>query len=286
MAIRFIIDSASDILPGELPGTVYMPMKVIFGDREYLDRVELSDRDFYQELARSNTFPTTCQIPPAEFDAAYAAVTGAGDTAVVITMSSKLSGTWQSAMIAAQDYPGKVFVVDSRNATLGERILIQRGCDLRSQGYCAEQIALTLTEERERICLLALLDTLEYLKKGGRISAATALAGSLLSIKPVVAVQDGEVVMVGKARGSRQGNNRLRELVKNCGGIDFQMPYSLAYSGTEDTLLQKYIADSEELWRGHTQTLPIATVGSVIGTHVGPGAIAVAFFRNSGRKTE
>lgn len=127
---------------------------------------------------------------------------------------------------------------------------------------------------------MALLDTLEYLKKGGRISSAVALAGSLLSIKPVVAVEAGEVAMVGKARGSRQGNNLLRQLVEKCGGINFEKPFCLAYSGLTDALLRKYIADSAELWEGKADLLPIATVGCTIGTHVGPGAVAVAFFEN------
>jgi len=168
--------------------------------------------------------------------------------------------------------------VDSRSVCIGERILILRGLELAKKGLSAAKIADRLEMEKRNIRVMALLDTLEYLKKGGRISAATALAGSLLSIKPVIAIEDGKVVMAGKARGSKQGNNLLRELVKKCGGINFSKPFALAYSGLSDTLLQKYIADSAELWEGQTQALSITTVGCAIGTHVGPGAIAVAFF--------
>lgn len=280
MAVTFIIDSASDILPEEAQdlGMIHLPLKVLFGDREYSDAVDLSHREFYEKLIECDQLPTTCQIPPADFEAAYAKVTARGDTAVVITLSAKLSGTYQSAVIAAEEYAGKVFVVNSESVCIGERILILRGLELAKAGASAEEIAAQLESEKTKMRVMALLDTLEYLKKGGRISAATAFAGSLLSIKPVIALEGGAVELIGKARGSKQGNNLLRELVNKCGGINFEKPFALAYSGISDALLQKYIADSAELWQTHTQHLPITTVGCAIGTHVGPGAIAIAFF--------
>lgn len=282
MAVQFIIDSAADVLPEACArlGIIHLPMTVVFGDREYADAVDLSHREFYEKLVETDQLPTTCQIPPSVFAEAMEQAVSAGNDAVVITLSSKLSGTYQSACIAASDYPGRVFVVDSLSVSLGERILLQRGLAIKEQGLSAQQIAQTLDKEKQKIRLMALLDTLEYLKKGGRISAATALAGSLLSIKPVIAVEDGAVAMVGKARGSRQGNNLLRQLVENCGGINFQKPFCLAYSGLSDALLNKYIIDSAELLQGHEDQLQIATVGCTIGTHVGPGAVAVAFFEN------
>lgn len=280
MAIRFVADSGCDILPGEagFDGLTVLPLEVVFGERTYLDGAELSHAGFYEKLIETDAFPTTCQITPVRFSQAFQEAVDAGEDVVAVTLSGKLSGTYQSACIAARDFPERVFIVDSENATLGQRILIRRGLELRNAGLGARRIAQMLDEEKHGIRLLALLDTLEYLKKGGRISAATALAGSLLSIKPVVAVEDGAVVMVGKARGSRQGNNLLRELVLKTGGIRFDRPYCLAYSGLSDALLRKYIEDNAELWQGHTEALPVATVGAAIGTHVGPGAVAVAFF--------
>lgn len=282
MAVKFIVDSASDILPEQAKelGIIHIPMRVIFDGEEYFDSITLSHKKFYEKLIESDALPTTSQIPPADFADVYEKVVSEGDTAVVVTLSSKLSGTYQSAMLAAQDYEGKVFVVDSMNVTIGERILVLRGLELCKQGLSAEEIAKILDGEKEKIHLIALLDTLEYLKKGGRISATTAFAGGILSIKPVIAVENGEVAMAGKARGSKQGNNLLRELVLKCGGIDYSKPYCLAYSGLSDNLLQKYIEDSSELWVEHTDKLPIATVGCTIGTHAGPGAVAVAFFEN------
>lgn len=282
MAVRFIIDSASDIVPAEAEalGLIHIPMKVIFGEEEYSDSVDLTHREFYEKLIENDEIPTTSQINPGVFMSAYQNVVDNGDTAVVITLSGKLSGTYQSAMIALDGFEDKIFVVDSESVCVGERILIQLGLKLRDQGLSAAEIAAELDLQKKHVHVLALLDTLEYLKKGGRISAAVAFAGNLLSIKPVIAIENGEVSLVGKARGSKKGNNLLRELITNCGGINFDKPFALAYSGLSDRLLHKYIEDSSEIWSSHAETLPISTVGCTIGTHAGPGAVAVAFFEN------
>lgn len=280
MAIQFVVDSASDILPEEAKklGIRLLPMTVCFGDEQYADAVDLTHRAFYEKLVESSVMPTTSQIPPAVFETVFREIADHGDTAVVITISSKVSGTFQSARIAAEEFEGQIFVVDSENVCVGQRILTLRGLELREQGLTAAQIVQELDREKHRIRVMALLDTLEYLKKGGRISAAVALAGGMLSIKPVIAVENGAVVMAGKARGSRQGNNLLRELVKKCGGINFDKPFALGYSGLSDALLKKYVEDSAEIWEGHGDKLEITTIGCTIGAHAGPGAVAVAFF--------
>ena len=125
------------------------------------------------------------------------------------------------------------------------------------------------------------MDTLEYLKRGGRVSSAAAFAGGLLGIKPVIAIEGGTIAILGKARGSKNGSNMLMQLVEKSGGIDFTQPFALAYSGLDDSMLRKYIADSAALYEGKTDALPVHTIGSTIGTHAGPGAIAVAFFSNN-----
>jgi len=146
-------------------------------------------------------------------------------------------------------------------------------------GLDAPAIARQLAREREDICVVALLDTLEYLKRGGRISKTVAFAGGLLNIKPVISLADGELQMLGKARGSRQGNNLLVSQIEKAGGVDFSRPLLLGYTGLSDLLLQKYMEDSRAIWETGTQRLQTTMIGSVIGTHAGPGAIAVAFFR-------
>lgn len=279
MSVKFIVDSASDILPEEAEklGIVHVPLTVMFGAVEYRDAVDFTHEQFYEMLIENDTHPTTSQIPPAVFEEIYSKYAVPGDELVVITISGSVSGTYQSAVIAAADFDN-VYVVDSQSAAIGERILVLRGLEYAKQGLSASEIKEKLDAEKKKIRVMALLDTLEYLKKGGRISSAAALAGSVLGIKPVIAFEDGEVTVVGKARGSKQGNNLLRELIKKCGGIDFTRPVYLAYSGLSDKMLQKYIADSAELWQDSVESLPVATVGCAIGTHAGPGAIAVAFF--------
>jgi len=261
-------------------------MTITFGETEYLDGVTLSHREFFERLVECDTLPTTSQISPYDFTEAIRKVTESGDCAIVITMSGKLSGTYQSACIAAEEFEGKAFVVDSENVTVGERALVEYALRLKDEGESAESITEELNRAKKSIQLIALLDTLEYLKKGGRISKSAALAGSVLSIKPVVGIVNGEVAMLGKARGSKQGNNLLAEHIRKAGGIDFDKPFFLGYTGLSDALIQKYIKDSEALWIEYmgglpSKTLPVATVGGTIGTHVGPGGIAIAFFAPS-----
>lgn len=196
---------------------------------------------------------------------------------MVITVASQFSGTCQSARIAAEDYDN-IYVVDSGSVTLGAGILTEYALQCACSGMTAAEIAGLLEKKKADICLIALLDTLEYLKKGGRISSAVAFAGGLLNIKPVINVKDGVIHMLGKARGSRQGNNLLVQEIGKSGGIDFSMPILLGYSGLSDALLKKYIADSAPLWEGGVDTLRCTSIGSVVGTHAGPGAIAAAFF--------
>lgn len=279
MKIRIITDSAADILAPYPPCLTVLPMTVTFGQKQYLDGVDLDHRQFFELLIESDTLPTTSQLPPAQFEDAFRAAVDAGETVVCVSLSSKLSGTYQSACIAAGEFPGQVYVVDSLNATIGEAMLVRRAIQLAEGGMSASDIAAQLERERSEICLIALLDTLEYLKRGGRLSASAALVGGLMSIKPVVTVADGEVKVLGKARGSKNGNNLLLQEIDKAGGIDFDRPYSLGYTGLSDELLQKYIADSRELWEGRVEELPISTIGGTIGTHVGPGAIAVVFFK-------
>lgn len=280
MAVRIISDSGCDIVPelAQKWNVEILPIKTMFGDEEFLDGVTMSHDQFFEKLIESEKMPTTSQVPPFEYEAKYEEIKEAGDTAVCITLSSKLSGCYQSANIALEDYEDCITVVDSNNVCIGQRILVEMAVRLRDEGKSAPEIAEILNREKNNIKLIALLDMLEYLKKGGRISAAVAMAGSLLSIKPVIAIEDGEVVVLGKARGSKNGNNMLKEMVKNAGGIRFSDPICLGYSGLSDALLQKYIEDSKELYDMPKEELPISSIGCAIGTHVGPGAIAVAFF--------
>ncbi|MCU6745031.1 DegV family protein [Suilimivivens aceti] len=276
--VNIIVDSTADITEDVKERLTVVPLTLRFGDEEYIEGVTIQKKEFYQKLIESDVLPKTSQASPADFEDVFEKIVAAGESAVVITLSSKLSGTWQSAMIAAREYEDSVYVVDSRNVAIGTAILAKLALRLVDEGMGAREIAERLEKEREKICLIAMLDTLEYLKKGGRISAAAAFAGGVLSIKPVVCIRDGEIVVLGKARGSKQGNNLLVSEIRKTGGIDFTKPILLGYTGLDDTLLQKYIEDSKALWEEGISSLETTMIGSVIGTHAGPGAVAVAFF--------
>lgn len=279
--IKIVVDSGSDIVQeeSEALGLTLIPMQVRFGDEEFLDGVNISHLQFFEKLVESADLPKTSQINAFRFEECFQRLVQGGDEVVCITISSKLSGTFRNACEAAKKFGGKVCVVDSLNATIGERILCEYAMKLAKSESSASEVAQILDEQKRRIKVLGVLDTLKYLKKGGRISTVAAFTGELLSIKPVVAVEGGEVKLVGKAMGSKKGNNLLMQLALKC-GIDFDMPYALAYSGFSDAFLKKYLQDSESLWRGHVdvEQIPSYMIGSTIGTHVGPGAIAVAFF--------
>ncbi len=277
--VKIITDSTADFTAAEAAelGIDIVHLRTRFGDEEYVDGIGLSPMQFYEKLVESDVMPCTSQPSPAEFESAFSAALETADEVVAITISAELSGTYQSAVIAAGGFDGRVRVVDSRSASIGEQILVRYAARLASEGRPAAEIESLLAENRSRICVLALLDTLEYLKRGGRISAAVAFAGGVLSIKPVVTLRDGAVALVGKARGSKNGGNLLNQLVEKH-GIDFSMPYLLGYTGLSDALLMKYVSDSAALWRSHADELPVTSIGSVIGTHAGPGGIAVAFF--------
>ena len=281
MSVRIITDSASDMSPAEHPVLAVLPLSVTFGTDVYMDGIDIDHQRFYEMLVERDELPKTGQVNPYAFSQAIAEAREAGDEAVIITVGAKLSGTNQSARTALAEAPGgDVYVVDSNNVTLGERVLVEYALRLVNEGRSAAQIAAAVEAVRDRLVVIGLLETLEYLVRGGRLSAAAGAVGTLLNVKPVVAVEDGLIVQLGKARGSKNGRNLLNQKVEKAGGIDFSMPLALGYTGLSDAVLKKYIEDSAALWAGHTEgELPVHTIGATIGTHVGPGAVAVAFFQ-------
>ena len=223
MSVQIIVDSTVDMPERMKDRFRIVPLTVHFGAEEYIDGVTIDKHRFYERLVESDELPTTSQASPAAFDAIFSDVASVGDSAVVVTIASKFSGTYQSACIAAAEYDN-IYVVDSKSAAIGSGILAEYALECADKGMDAKTIAETLEKKRDEICLIALLDTLEYLKKGGRISKTVAFAGGLLNIKPVITVVDGEIQVIGKARGSKQGNNLLVQKIHESGGIDFSLP--------------------------------------------------------------
>lgn len=279
MKTRIIVDSTADLAPEIKERVHIVPLTAHFGEKEYIDGVTIDHKTFYEKLIESDVLPTTSQATPDAFMKEFEKAKEACEGAVVITLASKFSGTCQSAMIAAAEFEN-IYIVDSASAAMGSGILVELALRLVDEGKTAEEIAKALEEEKKKIVVVALVDTLEYLKKGGRISKAVAFAGGVLNIKPVLSVIDGEINMLGKARGSKMGNNLLVQEIDKAGGIDFNKPVLLGYSGISDALLLKYIEDSRHIWEGNLKEVRYTSVGSVIGTHVGPGAVVVAFFKN------
>ena len=278
MKTRIIVDSTSDLMPQIRERVHVVPLTVNFGDTEYIDGITIDHKTFYEKLIETDVLPTTSQATPAAFAAEFEKAQAAGEAAVVNTLSSKLSGTYQSAMIAAEDYEN-ICVVDSGSGAIGGGILVELALRYLDAGMSAQEIAAKLEEEKEKIVIVALVDTLDYLKMGGRVSKTVAFAGTLLNIKPVLAVTHGDVHILGKARGSKQGNNLLVQEIQKAGGVDFTKPVLLGFTGLSDAMLLKYIEDSKHIWEQGLEAVRYTTIGSVIGTHAGPGAVAVAFFK-------
>ena len=273
MSTKIIIDSTVD-LPAELRArTTVVPLVVRFGEEEYQDGVTISYQQFYEKLLVCKDLPSSSQPNPDTFAEVFQSVVDAGDEAVVLTISGRLSGTYQSACIAAEDFKG-IYVVDSTVAAVAAGVLAQYALQLADQGMDAKTIAQKLEEEKGRVRLFAVLDTLEFLKRGGRLSATAAMAGSLLNIKPVITLNDGIIEVAGKARGLRRGNAMMNEQVELSGGVDTDMPMLMGYTGLTDELLRAYL-DGNDLWPADVAVSPL---GSTIGTHIGPGAYAVAYF--------
>ncbi len=279
MAVKIICDSAADITRefAKENDIKIIPLKTIIGGREYLDGVELTPKEFYKLQAETKDFPTTSQISPAEFAEAYEEVTEKGDEAVVITISSGLSGTFQSASIAADEYENKVFVVDSLNVAIGEQLLVHLAVRLRAEGLSATEIAQRLNLSKEKVRLLASFDTLEYLFRGGRLSRTSAVAGAMLNIKPIFTIENGKLDIIAKARGNKGRNAAMNDIVRVCGELDFSLPVLSAYTGDNNEPLKEYLESGAEIWKCAGE-IPECLVGSTVGAHAGPGAVAIAFF--------
>ena len=271
--VRIVVDSTADLRPDTRKRVSVVPLTVHFGKEEYVDGVTLSAAAFYKKLETCRELPTTSQAAPYAFGDVFEQAVEAGEEVVAIVVSGGLSGTCQSANIAAADYPGKVHVVDSRSIAIGLSILTEYALELADRGMTAAEIAAELEAAKEKVRLLAVVDTLEYLQRGGRVSKTVAIAGGMLSVKPIITLEDGMIKMAGKARGNKQANAQMDAMVQKL-GIDWDKPCMLGYTGTDDDLLCKYRAQSG-IWTGDVYG---SIVSGVVGTHAGPGAVAVAFF--------
>lgn len=277
--IRILTDSASDILPAEAEqlGVTVIPLNVTLEDGTILrDGVDMTPSAYYEILAGCRKLPTTSQPSPELFENFFLEAAAAGDEVIGIFLSHALSGTYQCAKLAADmANVDNVLFVDSGHVCLSEALLVRLAVQLRDSGKTAGQIAAILEHAKEHLHLVAAIDDLKYLRKGGRLPAAVAVAGGMLGIKPLITIQDGRVAMAGKARGLPGAYVALFKKVEEMGGISPAFPALAGYtvSTREVTPIQTYLRDNLQ-----QEDLLVRQIGCVIGTHAGPGAFGIAFF--------
>lgn len=279
MGIRIITDSTSDISREQAAAMdiTLVPLKVIFGDHEYKEGVEITIDGFYEKLVQSEKLPTTSQPAPDDFLNYFNEAKAAGDSVIVLLIAGKLSGTVQSASIAREMAEYKeIFIIDTNTAITGLRILVEHAVKMRTEGKGAAEIAATIDSLKDRVVLLAMVDTLEYLHKGGRLSKSSAILGTLLKFKPVITLKDGVIGVVGKERGANKGIAKILESIEDFGEIDFTYPVNLGYTAedSKSVILKEKL---EEKYR--VNDLRMFPVGCVVGTHVGPGACVLTYIR-------
>lgn len=280
MGFRIITDSASD-MPQETAeklGVTVMPIHTRFGEEEFLDGVTLKPADFFKKLVETKEIPRTSQITPFEFGREFQKWLSAGQGVLCITMSSGVSGTYQSACSAAEDLDGDIIVIDSRQFCISLYVLIEYACRCRDQGMSLQETAEAVRSVMKRVHVASVFDTLEYLKLGGRLSSTAALAGSLLSIKPVITINEGIVEVISRARGGRKAHQMLVDFIRRTGGIDDTMPSCLGFTGFSDKTLTEYIDNYAGEFKDRLSKLAVVPVGATVGTYAGPGAVAIAFF--------
>ena len=280
MAVKLVIESSSDIDDEQAKklGITMLPIPITFGEEEFMDGVNITQEQFYEKLVKSSDLPKTSMINAYRFEEVFEEHVKNGDEVVTIVLSSRLSGTCNAAKTAAENFKDKVFVVDSLSATAGIKLLVEYALYLISEDKTAKEIFDILEEKKNKLQIRAMVDTLKYLKKGGRISPLVAFAGELMGIKPMVSVVDGKVEVIGKVIGLKKAINYINTEIEKVGGIDFDMPFYTIYSGNDQTKIDNYINDNAQLWVCGVENVRKNCIGATIGTHVGPGALGIAFF--------
>lgn len=276
--VRIVTDSAADFEPRELArmNITCIPLRVRIGEKDYQENVDLSKDRFYQLLAQADELPKTSQAAPQVLLELIEQAQQAGDELIYITLSSALSGTYQSAL-AARELVGyeQCYILDSKNATGGQRVLVEQAVRLRDEGKNAAQIVEEVEELRGRIVLYACIDTLEYLYKGGRINRAVYTIGSVAQIKPIIRVNaEGGLDVPGKAMGMRRGMDTLHKKVEQQ-PADPAYPFYVMYTDNREVActLAQLLAD-----RGcPVADEQIIQVGAAIGTHIGPNACGLVY---------
>jgi DegV family protein with EDD domain len=272
--IHLVTDSTSDLSPSDAQalGVHIVPLIVRFGEEQYRDGVDIDADQFYAKLARTEVHPTTSQPSPDVFSTLYRTLLANPDDQVVgLHISAKLSGTLQSATLAAQAFdPGRIHLVDTESVSGGLQLLVRAALDDIRAGDSAATVAENAMRRRSKVTILVLLDTLTYLHRGGRIGRAQAFVGSLLNVKPLIAVRDGEVVPMARPRSRSKGIELIVEQVRGCTPLRSLAEFHAAASESMVDLEQRLSTAVSNV------TAILGRIGPVVGAYSGPGGLGVA----------
>jgi len=272
--VRIVTDSTADLTPEQqrAAGITVVPLNVHFGDEVFRDHVDLSTDEFFRRLKASPQLPRTSQPSVGAFEEAYRSLRQGGDEIVSVHLSSKVSGTYNSALMAAQSVgEGKIDVVDSLSTSMALGFIALEGAKLARAGRDRQAVAECLRGLVPKARVICVVDTLTYLERGGRIGKARALLGSLLNVKPILQLKDGEVVPLGRARGRPQALNRLVELLERDGKVS-QLAIMHGAAHTDAEQLRERVASSYP-----SVDIQLTEIGAVLGTHTGPGVIGFTY---------
>lgn len=276
MSIKIITDSTSDLdrAFAASHGVDILPLTIHFGEEEFRDGVDITASEFYKRLRSSKTLPTTSQVSPMAFEKAFREQVEAGHEVLAITIASKLSGTCQSAHIAKEHLKeGSIRIIDSETTSMGLALLVMEAVKAKDAGMSLDDIASHIEALKKRVVLYALFDTLEYLKKGGRLSSVSAALGALLNLKPMIDLTAGVVSLSGKARGFRKALQWiLTQMEKQEPDPDYTIAFG--HSDAPDSM-EKLEALAKEKFPAQ-DPLEVA-IGMTVGTHAGPGCVGVAY---------
>lgn len=278
--VQIITDSAADFEPYELEkmNVRCVPFSVTFGNEEYKENINLTKHQFYTLLKEKNDFPNTSQPSPHSFESILKNMKNSGCEAVVISLSSALSGAYQSAVLAKNQLEyDECYIIDSLTASGGERILVEQAVKLRDAGKSASEIACFLETLRSRISLYACIDSVDYLYKGGRISRAACTIASVAHIKPIIHVlRDGSIDMAAKSLGIKRTMDFIKKILDKY-PPDKDFPFYVLYTGNKKC--GKILAEYFEKTDYEIPDANIIDVGAAIGSHIGPNAFGIAYVR-------
>ncbi len=278
MSVRIITDSASDISKeyGERLGARVIPLRFFFGEDSYRDGIDMGPDEFYKRMKEEEELPKTSQITPFEYHEIFEEETKDGNEAVYLAISSGVSGSAGNAAATAEEFDGKVKVFDTGHFCISQRVLTEYAKRLADEGLDASQIIEKLKEASDKVRIIAVFETLENLRRGGRISSASAFFGDMLGIRLMITISEGIVKVLGKARGMKKAMKEMRDYIRK-EEIDLSMPYAFGYTGSDPGNMDAFIGNNKDLFGGNTD-VEVSRVGATVGTYAGDGAIAAAYF--------